>query len=243
MTQSAFAAALRNAEAPVPPGITDPFGQPAPKRFAVYRNNVASSLTRVLEAAFPTVRKLVGEDFFGAMAVLFQRAHPPRTPMLMLYGEAFPAWLAGFLPVAHLGYLPDVARLDQAMRESYHAADSTPLPEAGFQRLLAEDIGQLRLMLAPALRLVCSRWPVQAIWAANHEGAPTPQPGAQDTVVLRPGFDPRPHALPPGGGAALAALLHGKTLSDSLETAGQEVDLAALLGLLIAGRAIIGASG
>lgn len=240
MTQSLFAQALLDPEVPIPPGIIDPQGRPAPKRFSVYRNNVASSLTRALEAGFPTVRKLVGDEFFGAMAVVFLRAHPPKSRMLMQYGDAFPGFLEAFPPVAHLGYLPDMARLDQAMRESYHAADSTPLPEAEFQRLLGEDIVGLRLTLAPSLRLVRSRWPVQAIWAANHEAGPKPVPVAQDVVVLRPAFDPRPQLLPPGGVAMIASLLAGQSLGDSIETAGEGLDLAGVLALLIAGHAITG---
>jgi hypothetical protein len=242
MTQHAFAEALLDPDSPIPAGIVGPDGLPAPKRFSVYRNNVASSLTRALEAAFPTVRKLVGDEFFGAMAVAFLRAHPPRSRMLMLYGDALPGWLEGFPPVAHLGYLPDVARLDQAMRESYHAADSDPLPEDAFQRLLGEDVGGLRLDLAPSLRLLRSRWPVAAIWAANHAGGPPPKAGGQDVVVLRAEFDPRPLALPPGGAAFLQAMLAGKTIAEALDLAGETLDLAGVLGLLIANRAIVGAS-
>ncbi len=241
MIQRAFAEAVLNPDAAVPPGITDPEGRPAPKRFSVYRNNVASSLTRALEAAFPTVRKLVGEEFFGAMAVVFLRAHPPQSRMLMLYGADFPAFLEGFPPVAHLGYLPDVARLDQAMRESYHAADSTPLPEAAFQRLLlGEDLAGLRVTLAPSLRLIRSRWPLHAIWRANVEGGPAPAPVAEDVVVLRPEFDPRPHLLSVGGAAFLTGLMSGQSFGDSLEGAGKVVDLAAVLGVLIPGKAILG---
>lgn len=242
MTQSTFARALLDPEASPPPGVIDPLGRPAPKRFAVYRNNVASSLTRALEAAFPTVRKLVGDDFFAAMAGEFLRAHLPRSRILMLYGDAMPAFLETFPPVAHLGYLPDMARLDQAMRESYHAADSAPLPEKDFQRLLGEDIAALRLTLAPSLRVIRSRWPVFAIWAANHESGPPPKAGAQDVVVLRPEFDPRPHPVPPGGAAFLGGILQGMTLGQSLELAGEPVDLPALLALLISNRAIIGAA-
>jgi hypothetical protein len=239
--ETRFAEALLNPEAPLPPGLTDPFGRPAPKRFSVYRNNVASSLTRALQAAFPTVRKLVGEEFFGAMAVLFLRAHPPRSQMLMLYGEAFPGWLESFPPVAHLGYLPDVARLDQAMRESYHSADSTPLPEGEFQHLLGDDIAALRVRLAPSLRLLQSRWPIQAIWAANHEGGPAPKAGPQDVAVLRAEFDPRPVLLPPGAADFLTGLLADKPLGEALEAA-PTLDLAAVLALLISHRAIVGAA-
>lgn len=242
MMQSAFAAALLDPEAPVPVGVVDPEGRPAPKRFSVYRNNVAGSLTRALEAAFPTVRTLVGDEFFAAMAGVFLRAHPPRSRILMLYGAEMPAFLEAFPPVAGLGYLPDIARVDQAMRESYHAADSQPLPEVEFQRLIGEDIAALRLRLAPSLRLVRSRWPVGAIWSATHSGGPTPVPQAEDVLILRPEFDPRPHVLPPGGAAFIAAALAEQTLGEAVEAAGGALALSAILALLIQGRAITGVS-
>jgi hypothetical protein len=241
MTQSAFAQALLNPEAAIPAGIVDPEGRHAPRRFSVYRNNVASSLTRALEAAFPTVRKLVGDEFFAAMAGVFLRAHPPNSRMLMLYGDAMPGFLEGFPPVAHLGYLPDIARLDQAMRESYHAGDSQPLGEPEFQRLIGEDIARLRLRLAPSLRLVRSRWPVVSIWSATAEGGPAPMPGAEDALILRPEFDPRPHRLPPLGGVFVQGVLDGLTLGESHDLAGASVDLTAILSLLVLGRAITGA--
>ncbi|MFN4192596.1 MAG: putative DNA-binding domain-containing protein [Tabrizicola sp.] len=240
MSQSAFAQALLDPDAAIPPGLVGPDGLPAPKRFSVYRNNVAQSLTRALEAAFPTVRKLVGDEFFAAMAGVFLRTHPPRSRLLVLYGAEMPEFLERFPPVAHLGYLPDVARLDQAMRESYHAADSRPLPEAEFQRLIGEELGELRLLLAPALRLVRSAWPIVSIWRANHESGPRPQPVAEDTLILRPEFDPRPEPLPPGGGALVAALLAGHGLGEAIDSAGPDLDLAANLALLIRGRAITG---
>lgn len=242
MTQAAFAAALLDPEAAVPMGVVDPEGRPAPKRFSVYRNNVAGSLTRALEAAFPTVRKLVGDEFFAAMAGVYLRAHPPRSRMLMLYGKEMPEFLEGFPPVASLGYLPDVARIDQAMRESYHAADRQSLPEAEFQRLIGEDIAGLQLRLAPSLRLVRSCWPVVAIWEANHEGGPAPHAGPEDALILRPEFDPRPHRLPRGGAEFVSALLRGATMAEAVEAAGPGLDLTALLGLLIQARAITGVS-
>jgi Putative DNA-binding domain len=242
MRQSDFAAALLDPEAAVPAGLVDPWGQPAPKRFSVYRNNVAGSLTRALEASFPTVRKLVGEEFFAAMAGIFLRSHPPQSRMLVLYGDAMPEFLSQFPPVAGLGYLPDVARLDQAMRESYHAADSAPLGEAEFQRLIGEDISLLRLRLTPSLRLVRSGWPVVSIWAANHAGGPAPQPAAEDALILRPEFDPRPHLLPPGGARFVEAIQQGRPLGAAVGEAGADINLPACLALLIQGRAITGVS-
>ena len=99
MTQSAFVASLLDQAAPLPAGVVDPQGRPAPKRFSVYRNNVAAGLTRAMEASFPTVRKLVGPQFFAAMAVEFALQHPPKSQLLMQYGDEFAGFLETFPPV------------------------------------------------------------------------------------------------------------------------------------------------
>lgn len=236
MSQSAFVAALLDPALPVPEGLVGPDGQPAAKRFDVYRNNTVGGLTKALEAGFPAVRKLVGEPFFAAMAGVFLRAHPPKDRVLMLYGAEFPAFLADFSPVAHLGYLPDVARLEQAIRESYHAADHVPADLAG---LTPEALVGRRLRLAPSVRLVRSRWPVHAIWAANMDGGPAPVPGAQDVLVVRRGFDPMPLLMGVGGGAFVTALTQGHTVAEAIDLGGQEFDAGAALGALLAQGAIV----
>lgn len=235
MTQAGFVAALLDPGLPVPAGLVDASGRPAGRRFDVYRNNVAGGLTRALEAGFPAVRKLVGEAFFAAMAGVFLRAHPPQSRILMLYGAGFAGFLQQFPPVAHLGYLPDVARLEQAIRESYHAADHRPAALAGQapEALLARP-----LRLAPSLRLVRSAWPVLSIWAANSTGGPPPVPGPQDVLVLRRGFDPEPHLLAPGGGTFVAALLAGETLAAAIDAAGAGFDAGGTLGILLAQGAV-----
>jgi hypothetical protein len=235
--QGAFRAALLDPAAPVPAGLTDPSGRPAGRRFAVYRNNVAVSLTEALEVAFPVVRRIVGDDFFRAMAGVFLRLHPPRSPLLMLYGEAFPGFLTRFGPVAHLGYLPDVARLELALREAYHAADAAPVgPEAlaaGTELLAA------RLTLAPAVCVLTSRWPLHGIWRFNTaEGAPPPGRAAEDVLVTRPGFDPVVAPLPPGGADFVAALARGAPLGAALLAPGGAFDPGPTLSLLLAGGAI-----
>lgn len=234
-----FATALLNPDAPPPPGLTDPQGRAAPRRFAVYRNNVAASLTRALEAGFPVIRKLLGAEYFGALAALHLRAHPPRARLIMLYGQDFPGFLADFPPLAHLPYLADVARLELALRDSYHAADSAPLPPASLA-LPEADLLASRFTLAPSLRLIRSPHPVLAIWQANTTGGPPPQPGPQDVVILRPDYDPAPHLLPPGGAHFLTALHDGQTLAEALTAAGDAFDLAPLLTLLLSHHALTG---
>lgn len=240
MNQAGFARALLDPEFAVPEGIIDPNGRPASKRFSVYRNNVTSGLTKALEASFPVIRKLVGDEFFAAMAVVFARAHPPRSRLLAQYGDAFPDFLSRFPPVSHLGYLADVARLEQAIRESYHAADLPALPPRSLATLSEARLQGARLHLSPTVRLIRSKWPIQSIWLANTEGGPPPAAKAEDVIVLRPSFDPRPHLLPSGAGAFPEAVLAGRSLVEALCACGDGFDLASMLSLLFDGNAIVG---
>jgi hypothetical protein len=233
VTQTAFRTALLDPAQPVPQGLTTPQGTPATRRFAVYRNNVVASLTDALETAFPLLRRLLGDDFFRAMAGIHLRAHPPRSALLMHYGADMPAFLATFPPVAHLPYLPDVARLELARRAAYHAADSAPFDAA---MLAGQDLAALRLTPAPALRLVRSAFPLHAIWVANTGGTPGPlPPGPQSVLVTRPAFDPVIDVLPEPDAACLAALLDGTPLGAALPDGH---DPTPLLTLLIGRHAI-----
>ena len=238
--QASFRTALMDPAASAPAELTDPWGRPAGRRFSVYRNNVAVSLTEALEATFPVLRALVGAEFFTAMAGIFLRAHPPASPVLAAYGDAMPGFLESFAPVAELPYLPDVARLELALCASYHAADAAPLPA---DRLAGVDpLGFLsaRLTLAPALRLIASDWPIVSIWRANAEDGPAPAMTPETALITRPGFDPRIHLLPAGADIFIAALNAGQPLGAAAEAAPDGFDLGAALGLLLAEGALTG---
>lgn len=237
--QEQFRAALLDPAAAVPPGLTDPASRPAGRRFSVYRNNVAVALVEALEAAFPIVRRIVGDEFFRAMAGVYFRAHPPASPVLTTYGAGMPAFLAAFPPAQGLGYLPDVARLEIAVRESYHAADAAPIGPGALAP--GGDLLAARLALAPALRLVRSQWPLHGIWRANTQaGAPQPGRAAEDVLVTRPAFDPVVTPLPPGGADFVAALTRGAPVGAAVAAGGRGFDPAPALGLLLAGGAITG---
>lgn len=232
MTETQFAAALLDPAHPVPTQM--------PHRFAIYRNNVAVGLTEALRAGFPVVETLVGPRFFAAMVGVFLRQHPPQGRIMMLYGAALPGFLEQFPPVAAYPYLADVARMEQALRESYHAADSTPIRGEDLAALPEPALMGARITLAPTLRLIRSPWPIHAIWQATVDGGPLPAGGAQDVIVLRPDYDPHPHVLPDGGGVLIEHLMNGATLATALSAAGPDLDLTAILTLLLIRGAIIG---
>lgn len=237
--QADFTRAILDPDLDVPAGLTDPQGRPAGKRFAVYRNNVAVSLTEALETAYPVIRKLLGEEFFKAMAGVYLRQHPPRSALMMHYGAQFPAFLEEFPPAQSIGYLPDVARLERGLRQSYHAADAAPIDPAILQSMSPDRLMASRLSLAPSLGLVRSAWPIYALWLANTQpDAPKPQMQPEDVLITRPGFDPAPHLLGSGAAAFIAALIARQTFAEAISCAGIGFDLTATLGQLLAGGAI-----
>ncbi|MEM6563660.1 MAG: DNA-binding domain-containing protein [Pseudomonadota bacterium] len=242
VTQSEFRAALLDANVPAPDGLLDPKGAAAGSRFSVYRNNVVVSLREAMTTAFPLVKKLIGVQNFDNLSGLFVRAYPPKSPLMMHYGAEFPAFLEQFQPLAHIGYLPDCARLDLAMRRSYHAKDSKPLDPTRLQADPAE-VMRLRLAPAPATQFLTSPWPLFDIWRFNtQDGAAKPQAVAQDVLVTRPEFDPCPHILPVGGARWLALLSSGATFGEATEQLSDDetdFDLAAVLAALLSAQGLI----
>lgn len=241
VSQTAFRSALLDAQSPVPDGLMGAQSQPAGRRFSVYRNNVAVSLTEAMQQAFPVITKLLGTQNMEGLSGIFLRQHPPSSPLMMFYGDEFPEFLAGMPQLSHLGYLPDVARLELALRTSYHAADSQPAA-ADALAMPPEDVMQARLSFAPAMQILRSEWPIHAIWRFNTEAdAPKPEPRAEDVLITRPEYDPIPQHLPLGGAVWIAFLQTGDTIGTAYEKTAADIpefDLGTTLALLLQGGAI-----
>src|SRR5262249_40571469 len=94
--QRGFAAALLDHALPMPDGLGGPDGQPDSKRFAVYRNNVVVGLIEALKDAFPALHRIVGDEFFRAMARAYVMVEPPRSPILLDYGAGFSDFIRQF---------------------------------------------------------------------------------------------------------------------------------------------------
>jgi len=163
--------------------------------------------------------------------------------MLMFYGAGMPAFLDSFPPVAHLGYLPDVARVELALCRSYHAADTAAIDPQILQSIAPDALLTTRLHLAPSVHLIRSNWPAAALYHANtNSDAPKPEMQAEDVLITRPEYDPEVTALPPGGGAFIATLIKGATLGEADKAATiatGDFDLTEILGLLLSKAAII----
>jgi hypothetical protein len=237
-----FAAALLDPELAPASDIVGPRGKAAIKRYAVYRNNVTVSLIDALAATYPAVQRLVGADFFRAMARFHLRASPPTSPLLLEYGRDFPAFIATYEYARDLPYLADVARVERAWLDAYHAADMDPLAAAALADIAPEGLAEIRLVAHPATRILRSAYSATSIFAANR-GAEAPErldaSEAEDALVTRPDMEVAVRRLPPGGAVFVTSLVGGATLGEAAADAFAEAsnfDLgASLAGMIEAG--------
>lgn len=184
--QNSFAGALVDPEHAIPADLIA--GSRNAHRFDVHRNNMVVGLTEILADHFPVCRRIVGDDFFAAMARAFVARHKPASPMLMTYGDELPVFIEEFHPAREVPYLADVARVERAWRRAYHCVEQVSLPLETITLLSAQDLMAARLALHPSLQLVPSRYPIATIWTAHQPGnepAEMQDIRAENALVLR----------------------------------------------------------
>ncbi|MSQ73488.1 MAG: DUF2063 domain-containing protein [Betaproteobacteria bacterium] len=163
--QDAFAQALLDPDSDPASSIARLVRQPG---FAVYRNTVMKGCIDALQANYPSVARLVGDEWFRAAAAIFVRGNPPSHPSLLDYGAGFAAFLAQFPPAAELPYLAGVATVDRFWSEAHGARDEPPLAASEVAHLDRDTLG--RSVLRPH---ASARWhwfqdlPIAALWRRN----------------------------------------------------------------------------
>jgi hypothetical protein len=292
-TVRVFAAALADPEAATPAMTHGRMGAPDTRRFAVYRNNVAVGLIGAIEARYPVLRRIAGDDLFRAMARAFVRAHRPRSPVMIAYGEEFPEFMADYLAATQrepileddacgqgrhreersdaaiqravgrpatpgllrfarnndgsstrvhldLPILPDVARLENAWVEAYHAQDATAATVGELAALSPDCLPGTRIAFHPAAQLLRFATPAASVWASaqtSGASAASTEASAEDALITRPDFDVRVRVLPLLGYDFALSLREGATLVEAVAAVNDpDFDFGAhLVGLVESG--------
>lgn len=235
--QDAFARAVLAPGASPDAEVSHLTAQPA---FAVYRNTVMKGCIDALQANFPAVARLVGEEWFRDAAAVYVRQTLPTDPTLLRYGSDFADFLANFEPAAELPYLSDVARLDRLWMEAHTAPDEETLDPAAIAKLAPETLA--RTTLHPH---ASARWawfadaPIYTIWSQNRgEAVPSANIDWKPEGALLVRRDDAVDwiALDAAGGAFLDTCAASGSLAaaaDAALEAQSNVNLAQLLSTLL----------
>jgi hypothetical protein len=232
--QDDFAHALLAVDEAAPPAVAALVGQPA---FAVYRNTVVKACIDALQANYPAVNRLVGDEWMRAAAAVYARKTLPGLPMLLEYGADFAEFLAGFEPVAELPYLPGVAKLDRCWTEAHIAATEDPLDAAGIAQFAEGNFYRLHLQPHAAARWAwCAEAPAYSIWSRNRGDAQDNSDiewHAEGALLTRPRDVVTWRVLDQAGCVFLNTCATGGTVAEATQAA-LDIDSAADLSQLIA---------
>ena len=239
---AAFSSALLRADLETPSLVIGPKGKSTTKRYNIYRNNVTVSLINALAAVFPAVQRITGVEFFRAMARSYVCETPPRSPLLFEYGQSFAEFIERYEHASQMPWLADVARIERAWLDAYHAADGDSLSVYDLAHAPSERLADLTLSPHPATRIIRSRFAAVTIFAANRTESPFGEINAAEpeyALITRPEYDVVVRRLLPGSVEFLLALLDGRPLGAAVASAlkvAPSFDIAAsIAGMIEAG--------
>jgi len=191
-----------------------------------YQNNAFSLAGSALQAAYPVVAQLLGDEAFALLARDFWHAHPPVRGDLAQWGAELVDFVQGSVQLAEEPYLGDVARVEWALHQAASAADADPQP-ATFALLTTTEPDRLTLQLSSGTHVITSAYPVASIVTSHLHGSPTLEAvGArlragegESALVWRQGFKPQVAPCSATAAGFVQALQCGASLLSALERA------------------------
>jgi hypothetical protein len=148
---------------------SDQASNEAALRMAVYQNNYAHSLREALKDSYPVVLRLIGEDFFHALAMEFIQSNPPQQASLQSYGLEFIKFISEHEQCQQLPFLTDIAHIEYLYIQCFHGPEQEAI---NLNHLLAEeenDLPNVVFTAHPNVHMISSDYPSLDIWYANLE--------------------------------------------------------------------------
>lgn len=217
-----------------------------------YRANAHASAVAALQAAYPVLEQMLGEESFAALAKAFWHRHPPVRGDWACWGAMLSEFVADDEQLADVPWLADVARLEWDLHELATAADAQQQLHT-MVRLTQDDPQNLTLHLAPQRPVWTSAWPVVTLWQAHPPASGAGELDAtlfaqaqdqvergtsQDVLVWRDGWRPKVREALSAEAGFLQALQTGASLLQAIESQ-PELDFAAWLQTAVETRLLL----
>jgi hypothetical protein len=192
----------------------------------VYHANAEVLALRSLQASYPVVHQLIGDDAFALLARDLWHHAPPTHGDVAQWGGGLADLISRIPQLAEEAYLPDVARIEWALHQAATAADAVA-DLASLALLTQHDPDALTLQLAPGTAVLHSPLPAASVVTAHLYASPTFEVVGQklralipeSTLVWRQGLRPMAAACPQADALFVQSLLQGGSLTAALEAA------------------------
>ena len=211
----------------------------AAERVGIYADAYFYRLLECLGEDFPATQAVLGTDNFAALVKGYLLEHPPTEPSILHAG----LYLADFLndhPLAERWpFIADLARLERAVLDVFHAADSLPLRIEALQTVPLEKWPALKLRTHPSVDIVHSEWRIADVLHTVEQGREWTDPKHEEASVLvwRQNALVNYRALEPVERDALVIVAKGASFAavcEAMAAGAEEPNRVALIGRLMA---------
>jgi hypothetical protein len=215
----------------------------AAERVEIYATGYFYRILEVMKEDFPATLAVVGADNFHNLVTGYLIDYPPTQPSIYFAGKSFALFLATNQLRERWPFLADLATLERANLESFHATDAPALDGELVRTIPAAAWPALKLRMHPATRLVASAWRIDRLLRAVEDGGAWQIPDREDVAIIVSRRDARVSWRVAEDTERAALLLasadDGATFADVCEAIAAAVhttdDVAALINRLLAG--------
>jgi Putative DNA-binding domain len=196
---------------PLPPG----------ERLAIYRNGYRVRLLDALDATYPILHAVLGDDDFVAAGEAFIASLPSVHRSIRWYGSELPQFLADSAPYSDQPIFAELAQLEWTLSEVFDSADVPSVTRADLAGVDPMAWSGLTLEFHPSLRRLQFEWNTVAVWQDMSRGEmpanPTPSERPVPWLLWRQDLQNYFRSLTPDEEAALGAAHDGCTFGDMCE--------------------------
>jgi len=156
----------------------------AEERVDIYANMYFYRILDVLKEDFPATLAVLGAERFHNLVTGYLIEYPPAHFSISFAGNHLADFMRDYPLREEFPFLADLARLERALIEVFHAADATPLDAQQMRAIAPADWPSLKLTLHPANRILELRWNVATILSAVEQGEEPSPPARADISML-----------------------------------------------------------
>lgn len=209
----------------------------AEERVDIYANMYFYRLLEVLKEDFPATLLVLGDDDFHNLVTGYLLEYPPTEPSVYFCGRHLSDYLRAH-PQTAAPFAADLASLERAMVEVFHAADANPLDAESMRMIPPGEWPALELRMPPASRILALEWKVADLVGAveTKRAWESPERAAARVLVWRRNARVLYRELEAVEVRALDVASHGATFAEICDLAAADcpVDTVAELNRLLA---------
>ncbi len=178
-------------------------------------------LLDILREDFPATLAVLGDEAFHNLITGYLLEYPPTEPSVHHCGRYLADYLRGHPLARTKPWLGDLAMLERAHLEVFHAADSHPLDAPAMKKIALDRWPRLRMRTVPAMTILALDWNVTKLFDAIADGRKwrRAERGKFSVLVFRRGFAVAHRILNHDEASALTAAAKGSPFAHICELA------------------------